>query len=256
MNRIDSLFQTKKKKVLSIYFTAGFPYLESVEKIILLLEKNGADMVEIGIPYSDPLADGPVIQETSKVAIANGMTIINLFKQIREIRKKCSIPLLLMGYLNPILQFGFTSFCKNAAGCGIDGLIIPELPPDEFRKSYAGIVKEHNLKSIFLITPDSTDMRINEIDDISTGFLYLVSSASTTGTTSSFGDGRLASFERIASMRLKNPLMVGFGVHDRETLGLVHKYVEGAIIGSAYLRSLSGSGTIEEDTERFFRLLK
>jgi tryptophan synthase alpha chain len=256
MNRIDNLFQTKKEKILSVYFTAGFPSLDSVEKIILLLEKNGADMVEIGIPYSDPLADGPVIQETGRVAIENGMTLRILFKQLKNIRKKCSIPLLLMGYINPILQFGFEAFCRSAADGGIDGLIIPDLPLPEFERHYMQTVKEYNLKNIFLITPDTNDQRIRQIDDLSTGFIYLVSSASTTGKSEIFGDSQLMYFRRIASMGLKNPAMAGFGIYNHETLAQVHDHLQGAIIGSAYLRVLKSNNSIEEDTAGFFRSLK
>ena len=255
MNRIDKLFQTKKEKILSIYFTAGFPSVDSVEKIILLLEKNGADMIEIGIPYSDPLADGPVIQETGKAAIENGMTLENLFLQLTGIRKRASVPLLLMGYINPIMQFGFTRFCQTAAGAGIDGLIIPDLPLREY-KNYRETVIANNLKNIFLITPDTSEQRIRQIDDLSTGFVYLVSSASTTGKTITFDDNQIKYFKRISSMKLKNPAMVGFGIYNRETLEHVFSYCQGAIVGSAYLRALQMSNSLEEDTSDFFKSLK
>jgi tryptophan synthase alpha chain len=255
MNRIDKLFQTKKEKILSVYFTAGYPSPDSAEEIILLLEKNGADMVEIGIPYSDPLADGPVIQETSKSAIENGMTIKILFKQLKDIRKKCTIPLLLMGYINPILQFGFNSFCQNAAENGIDGIIIPDLPLSEYEKNYKMITERYNLKNIFLITSNTSEDRIREIDALSTGFIYLVSSASTTGKSEAFGEPQLNYFRRIASMGLKNPALAGFGIYNQETLAQVHRYLPGAIIGSAYLRSLKSNNSIKEDTARFFRSL-
>jgi tryptophan synthase alpha chain len=256
MNRIEKLFLTKKEKILSVYFTAGYPSLESVERIILLLEKNGADMVEIGIPYSDPLADGPVIQETSKSAIANGMTIKILFSQLKDIRRKCAIPLLLMGYINPVLQYGFTSFCKSAADTGIDGVIIPDLPLPEYEKHYRLIAEKNNLKNIFLVTPYTSEDRIRRIDNLSTGFIYLVSSASTTGKSEAFGDQQLNYFKRIASMGLKNPAMAGFGIYNGETLSQVHNHLQGAIIGSAYLRSLKSKNSIEEDTAAFFRSLK
>jgi tryptophan synthase alpha chain len=255
MNRIEELFQAKKEKILSVYFTAGYPSLESVEKIILLLEQHGADMVEIGIPYSDPLADGPVIQDTGKTAIENGMTIKNLFCQLKYIRMKSNMPLLLMGYINPVLQFGFTTFCKSAAATGIDGLIIPDLPIQEYEKNYRQIVERYGLKNIFLITPETSEERIRRIDELSTGFIYLVSSASTTGKSEAFGEQQLSYFRRIASMKLKNPVMAGFGIHNRETLEQVHGHLPGAIIGSAYLRSLKGSYSIEEDTAEFFRSL-
>ena len=256
MNRIDKLFQTKKEKVLSIYFTAGYPSVDSVEKIILLLEKNGADMIEIGIPYSDPLADGPVIQETGKVAIANGMTLENLFLQLTNIRKETTVPLLLMGYINPIIQFGFSRFCQNAAEMGIDGLIIPDLPLREYDNIYRETVLANNLKNIFLITPDTSAQRIRQIDDLSTGFIYMVSSASTTGKTRTFDDNQIKYFKRISSMKLKNPAMVGFGIYNRETLEHVFSYCQGAIVGSAYMRALQKSNSLEEDTSDFFKSLK
>jgi tryptophan synthase alpha chain len=256
MNRIDNLFRTKKKKILSVYFTAGYPTLNSVEEIIMVLEKHGADMIEIGIPYSDPLADGPVIQETSKIAIENGMTMKNLFSQLQNIRKKTSVPLLLMGYLNPVLQFGFLDFCKSAADAGIDGLIIPDLPMKEYEREYSKIVKQYNLKNIFLVTPDTSGKRIRQIDDLSTGFIYMVSSASTTGKTRSFSQEQLGYFKRIESMKLKNPAMAGFGIYNHETKEQVFRYVNGAIVGSAYMRAIKNCNSLEESTADFFNSLK
>jgi tryptophan synthase alpha chain len=244
MNRIDNLFRTKKEKILSVYFTAGYPSVDNVEKIILLLEKNGADMIEIGIPYSDPLADGPVIQETSKIAIANGMTINNLFLQLKNIRGKTSIPLLLMGYINPVIQFRFDLFCQSAADTGIDGLIIPDLPLREYKREYLKIITEYNLKNIFLITPDTSEQRIRQTDDLSTGFIYMVSSASTTGKIRTFNENQIDYFKRIASMKLKNPTLAGFGIYNRETKEQAFRYVQGAIIGSAYLRALQSGNSI------------
>jgi tryptophan synthase alpha chain len=255
MNRIDRLFETKKAGILSVYFTAGYPSVDSVEEIILLLEENGVDMIEIGIPYSDPLADGPVIQETSKEAIAGGMTIETLLQQLKDIRKKVNIPLLLMGYLNPVLQYGFERFCKKAAEAGIDGLIIPDLPLREYKAHYEKVVTGNNLKNIFLITPDTSDERISEIDDCSTGFIYMVSSASTTGRTKGFRDKDLEYFRRISSMKLKNPLLAGFGIHNRETLEQVSNYCRGAIIGSAFMRSLKANG-IEGGVTEFFKSIQ
>jgi len=247
------LFSTKKKNILSIYFTAGYPSLDSMEKIILSLENNGADIIEIGIPYSDPLADGPVIQETSKIAIVNGMTINNLFLQLKDIREEVNIPLLLMGYLNPVMQYGFQRFCQSAADAGIDGLIIPDLPIEEYEREYMKIVSENNLKFIFLITPDTSEERIRRIDAVSTGFIYMVSSASTTGKTKSFNEVQLSYFKRIASMKLKNPALAGFGIYNRETKEQVFGYVNGAIVGTAYLRALQSSDSIEESTAGFLK---
>lgn len=254
MNRIDKMFQVKKNRILSVYFTAGYPTFDSVEKIILLLEKNGADIIELGIPYSDPLADGPVIQETGKIAIANGMTLKQLFLQLRDIRKKTSIPLLLMGYMNPIIKYGFDLFCKSAEESGIDGLIIPDLPLPEFEKHYREIIGKNNLSAVFLITPDTSFERIKKIDEYSRGFIYMVSSSSTTGNLRIFGDEQLNYFSRIASMKLKNPVMAGFGIHNRETLEQVYSYCNGAIVGSAFMRELQRSSSIDEGIREFFKL--
>jgi tryptophan synthase alpha chain len=253
MNRLDRLFHTKKKNILSIYFTAGYPFLESVKEIILQLEKNGADMIEIGIPYSDPLADGPVIQETSRIAIENGMTLNKLFHQLESIRKKTQIPLLLMGYINPVIQFGFDRFCSIASETGIDGIIIPDLPVHEYIKNYREPVDNNNLKNIFLLTPDTSDSRIREIDGLSTGFIYLVSSSSITGKTGSFGDEYLEYFKRISEMKLKNPVMAGFGIHNPETLNQVFSFGFGAIIGSAFMRAINGPESLDIMTAKFFK---
>lgn len=255
MNRLDKLFRTKKEKILSIYFTAGYPYLKSVEEIILLLEKNGADMVEIGMPYSDPLADGPVIQEASRIAIENGMTLNNLFLQLKDIRKKTSIPLLLMGYINPVLQFGVERFCRIASSTGIDGIIIPDLPLREYDRSYKELIAENDLRNIFLVTPDTAEERIRQIDDLSSGFIYMVSSSSITGKTGSFGDEQLNYFKRISGMKLKHPVMAGFGIHNSATLKQVHSFGFGAIIGSAYIRSLNDNRHLDIMTSDFFSAL-
>ena len=256
MNRIDKLFQKKKCKILSIYFTAGYPKLDSLEKIIIQLEKNGADMIEVGIPYSDPLADGPVIQETGTAAIANGMTLNILLLQLKKVRSRVSIPLILMGYLNPILQFGFEQFCDCAAEVGADGIIIPDLPLFEYENQYNTIVETYNLKTIFLITPDTSERRIRHIDNLSNGFIYLVSTAATTGNIKVFDDEQIDYFRRISSMGLKNPIMAGFGIHNKETIGQVHTYCNGAIIGSAFMRHLQKSGSVEEGIKDFFSSLK
>jgi len=255
MNRIDNLFQTKKKNILSVYFTAGYPSVDCIEEIILSLERNGADMIEIGIPYSDPLADGPVIQETSKIAISNGMTLQNLFLQLRHLRSRTEIPLLLMGYINPVLQYGFERFCDTAAATGIDGLIIPDLPVDEYKKSYRDTVTNNNLNNILLITPDTSEQRIREIDEICTGFIYMVSSASITGKTLAFNENHLAYFKRISDMKLRNPALAGFGIHNRQTIEQVFSFVQGAIIGTAYIRELQSDSSIEGSTKSFFRSL-
>jgi tryptophan synthase alpha chain len=254
MNRIHKMFQTKKNKILSVYFTAGYPSLNSVEKIILLLAKNNVDMIELGIPYSDPLADGQVIQETGKIAIENGMTLTHLFLQLKDIRKKTSVPLVFMGYLNPVLQFGFEFFCKSAEEAGIDGLIIPDLPLHEYEKHYKDIIVKYNLRTIFLITPDTSLQRIKQIDELSNGFIYMVSSSSTTGKMNIFDEGQLNYFARIASMKLRNPVLVGFGIHDQKTLDQVYSYCNGAIVGSAFMRALQKSASIEDGVIDFLKL--
>ncbi|HEX2967550.1 MAG TPA: tryptophan synthase subunit alpha [Bacteroidales bacterium] len=256
MNQLDELFKTKRKNILSVYFTAGYPYRESVEEIILQLERNGVDMIEIGMPYSDPLADGPVIQETSRIAIENGMTLNNLFIQLKDIRKKTSIPLLLMGYLNPIIQFGFERFCRKASESGIDGLIIPDLPVSEYVRDYKIFTDAHDLRNIFLITPDTSEVRIRQIDDLCPGFIYMVSSSSITGKTGSFGDEQTAYFSRISAMKLKHPIMTGFGIHNSTTLNQVFSFGFGAIIGSAYMRFLNPGKSVDVITREFFKSLK
>ncbi len=253
MNRIDKLFQDKKERILSVYFTAGYPVLNSVEEIIISADRNGADMIEIGIPYSDPLADGPVIQETAKTAIENGMTIKNLFSQLTRIRERTSIPLLLMGYINPVLQFGFTRFCKEAVKAGIDGLIIPDLPLQEYNDHYRETVIANDLRNILLITPDTSDQRIKNIDATCTGFIYMVSSASTTGKTKNFGHEQEEYFKRIRAMKLKNPVMAGFGIHNRETLEQVYAYCNGGIIGSAFIREFRKGMPIDVTIDNFFK---
>lgn len=255
MNRIDLLISRKRKNILSVYFTAGYPSLNSVEEIILNLEKYGADLIEIGIPYSDPLADGPVIQEAAKRALMNGMTISNLFSQLRGIREKSSIPLLLMGYINPVMKFGLERFCHEASTAGIDGLIIPDLPAGEFSKDLKKHVEAAGLKFIFLITPDTSEERIIKADELSSGFIYMVSSASTTGKTQAFSDIQTDYFRRIANMSLQNPVLAGFGIHNRETREQASKYVNGVIVGSTYIRALQ-NGSIDEATRNFLEKLK
>lgn len=238
MNRIDALFQRKKENILSVFYTAGFPKLNATVEIASLLEKNGIDMLEIGIPYSDPLADGPVIQQSSTVAIDNGMTLQVLFKQLNAFRKKCNLPTLLMGYLNPVLQFGFEKFCVQCKAAGIDGLIIPDLPLSEFER-YEPVLKKNGLHFIFLITPQTSEERIRKIDTLSTGFIYMVSSASTTGKVAGFSNEQINYFKRIQRMQLKNPVLTGFGIHNAETFNGACKYSNGAIVGSHFLKLLS-----------------
>ena len=242
MNRINQKLQ-EDKKLLSIYFTAGFPDLNDTITIIKELEKSGVDMIEIGLPFSDPLADGPTIQESSTIAIENGMTTKLLFEQLKDIRKSVQIPLLIMGYFNPIMQFGIEKFCQKCAEIGIDGLIIPDLPLEIYKSEYESIFEKYNLKNIFLITPQTSEIRIREIDELSDSFIYMVSSASVTGSQSGFGNEQTEYFKRIHDLKLKNPQIVGFGIKDKETFEQATEYQKGAIIGSAFVKYLKYSDT-------------
>ena len=241
MNRIN-IKLAEPKKLLSIYFTAGYPELHDTVKIIEALEEHGVDMIEIGLPFSDPLADGPTIQQSSTTALKNGMTTELLFEQLKGIRKRVSIPLIIMGYFNPILQFGVERFCKKCQEIGIDGLILPDLPLAEYQKAYAKIFASYGLINIFLITPQTSEARIREIDDASTGFIYMVSSASTTGAKQGFEKEQQEYFERIDSLELSNPQIVGFGISNAETFNQATTFAKGAIIGSAFIKELKKTG--------------
>lgn len=235
MNRITKKLQ-ENKKIVSIYFTAGFPKIEDTISILTNLEKNGVDMIEIGLPFSDPLADGPTIQASSGKAIENGMTTKLLFEQLKDIRKTVNIPLLIMGYFNPILQFGITEFCKKCAEVGIDGLIIPDLPMEIYATKYQELFTSYNLKNIFLITPQTTEERIRKMDQLSDSFLYMVSSSSITGKTTNFNTVQEDYFKRISDMQLQNPQMIGFGISSKESFSLATKFQKGAIIGTAFIQ--------------------
>lgn len=248
MNRINQKL-AEDKKLLSIYFTAGYPKLEDTKDIIETLESSGVDMIEIGLPFSDPLADGPTIQESSTKALKNGMTTDRLFDQLKDIRNTVTIPLIIMGYFNPMLQYGVEEFCKRCEAIGIDGLIIPDLPVDVYDEQYKAIFEAHGLINVFLITPQTSEERIRYIDSISKGFIYMVSSASVTGSSSGFGDSQTEYFKRIHDMDLKNPQVVGFGIKDSETFKQATHYAKGAIIGSAFITMLSQKG--KEGIEEF-----
>ena len=242
MNRINQKLQ-ENKKILSIYFSAGYPNLNDTVQIIQDLEKNGVDMIEIGLPFSDPLADGPTIQASSTQALHNGMTTQVLFDQLKDIRKTVNIPLVIMGYFNPMLQYGVEKFCVTCAEIGIDGLIIPDLPVDVYADEYKAIFDQYGLKNIFLITPQTSDERIHFIDSVSDGFIYMVSSASVTGSSAGFGNTQEAYFQRIAQMNLKNPQVIGFGINNAETFQQATQFAKGAIIGSAFITYLKENGT-------------
>tara|TARA_Y100000992_G_scaffold66975_1_gene41453 strand:- start:485 stop:1249 length:765 start_codon:yes stop_codon:yes gene_type:complete len=241
MNRIDKKLK-EEGKLLSIYFTAGFPNLNDTADIIIKLQESGVDMIEIGLPFSDPLADGPTIQDSSMSAIKNGMTTDILFNQLKDIRDKVSIPLIIMGYFNPILQYGVEEFCKKCNEVGIDGLIIPDLPIDYYVENYMSIFEHYMLYNMFLIAPQTSDERIRKIDSISKGFIYMVSSSSITGSKNSFSSEQINYFERIEKMDLNTPRIIGFGVGNKETFNATVDYSKGAIIGSAFIKNLNENG--------------
>jgi len=247
MNRINQKLK-EDKKLLSIYFSAGYPTLNDTVSIIQNLEQNGVDMIEIGLPFSDPLADGPTIQASSTQALKNGMTTDTLFSQLKDIRKTVSIPLIIMGYFNPMLQYGVEAFCKKCQDIGIDGLIIPDLPVDVYNEQYKTIFEKYGLINVFLITPQTSVERINFIDSISNGFIYMVSSASVTGSSSGFGTEQTEYFKRIADMKLKNQQIVGFGISDNTTFTQATTYAKGAIIGSAFIKHLTKHGNTNIDS--------
>ena len=241
MNRIDQKFKGDKK-LLSIYFSAGYPNLEDTVPVLKKLQAAGVDMVEIGLPFSDPLADGPTIQESSTQALRNGMNTEKLFSQLDGIRKEIEIPLVLMGYFNHMMQYGIEKFCQRCESIGIDGLIIPDLPVDVYHEHYKTLFDQHGLYNMFLITPQTSDKRIRYIDQVSNGFIYMVSSASTTGTQSGFGQTQQDYFKRIENLNLKNPQIVGFGISNKETFVQATTHAKGAIIGSAFIKYIDTQG--------------
>lgn len=242
MNRINRLFQEKTSGILSIYFCAGHPTPDSTADVIKALEANGVDMVEIGIPFSDPMADGPVIQDASTKALRNGMTLRRLFRQLEHIRPGVEMPLLLMGYLNPIMQYGFENFCQSCREVGVDGVIIPDLPFKDYVEEYRDVADRYDIKVIMLITPETADERIRQIDDNTDGFVYMVSSASTTGAQREFDERKQAYFRHINEMNLRNPRMIGFGISNKQTLESASANAAGAIIGSKFVTLLDELG--------------
>lgn len=252
MNRINQLFQEKNKNILSIYYTAGYPNLEDTLTIARELESAGADMLEIGFPYSDPVADGPVIQASSKTALDNGMDLKLLFEQLKDLRKFVKIPVLLMGYVNPLLQYGVENFCKACAEVGVDGLIVPDLPMVEYEEFYKATFQQYGISNIFLITPQTTADRIRKIDALTNGFIYMVSSSATTGKNLSLSQVTEDYFSSVAAMDLKNPAMIGFGISDQASFDKACQYAKGAIIGTAFVKAIE-SGDLKENIQGFMR---
>lgn len=252
-NRINELFKNKNKNILSIYFTAGYPKLNDTVPTLKALQNSGVDFVEIGMPFSDPLADGPVIQASSMNAIHNGMTIPVLFEQIKNIRNDIHIPLILMGYINPVMQFGIENFAKKASEIGIDGVILPDLPLQEYIDEYKAIFEKYNLKNIFLITPQTSESRVKLIDAQTDGFIYMVSSASTTGTKEGTSDSQISYFEKINALNLKNPKIIGFGIKDKNSFNKACEYANGAIIGTAFVKNLENLTKLDTTIHDFVK---
>ncbi|MEM9856175.1 MAG: tryptophan synthase subunit alpha [Bacteroidota bacterium] len=256
MNRINQLFERKKERILSIYYSAGFPALDNTLDIAIWLEKAGADMIEIGIPFSDPIADGPTIQESNKVALDHGMTLQLLFDQIKDLREHVSVPVILMGYVNPVLQYGVDKFCRSCKASGVDGLILPDLPMSEYLSEYKDQFDEYGLKNIFLITPQTSDARIRQVDEHSDSFIYMVSTSSTTGAKDSFGDEQADYFDKVRSLNLVNPTLVGFGISNKTTFNQACVHSNGAIIGSAFIKCIGSSNHLESDIHQFVKSIK
>jgi tryptophan synthase alpha chain len=256
MNRIEKLFWTKKQNILSIYFTAGYPVLNDTLRIIQELDKAGVDMIEVGMPFSDPVADGSVIQRSSEKALFNGMTIKILFEQLAMVRKTTNIPIILMGYINPVFKFGMENFLYKCRKTGIDGIIIPDLPVEEYQKQYEAPFEKYNIFNIFLISPQTPGERITYLDSISKGFLYVVSAAATTGTINNFDESQITYFRKVNNLNLKTPRLIGFGISDNETFIQACNFANGAIIGSSFIRALDGNGTLPENIHGFIRKIR
>jgi tryptophan synthase alpha chain len=256
MNRITRLFKEKGRGILSIYFTAGFPALDDTLPILRALQEGGADLVEIGMPFSDPVADGETIQQSNQRALDNGMTLAVLFDQLKTMRETVTLPVLLMGYINPVLQYGVEAFCQKCQEVGVDGLILPDLPLEVYAEEYKPIFDQHGLLNVFLITPQTSEARIRQIDDLTEGFIYMVSSASVTGAKAGISDAQEAYFQRVAGMSLKNPRIVGFGISNRETFEKANRHAHGAIIGSAFVKLLIQRGTSTEAISVYLQAVK
>lgn len=256
MNRIQQLFEKKKENLLAVYFTAGYPELNDTTTVIKELEAAGADLVEIGVPFSDPLADGPTIQKSGERALENGISLNLIFEQLKDIRKEVSIPMVFMGYLNPILKFGIKRFAEKCAEVGIDGLILPDLPVQEYMTEFKETFEACNLSNIFLITPNTPEKRVRKIDEISTGFIYMVSSSSTTGAKTNIQTNQEDYFKRIDEMDLNTPRLIGFGISNNETFTKACQFANGAIIGSAFINTLTNSENLKDSIHGFVKSIK
>ncbi len=256
MNRIQKVFTEKKSSILNVFYTAGYPNIDDTKDIALYLQEAGADIIEIGIPFSDPIADGPVIQESNKVALDNGMTLKILLQQVKELREKVNLPIILMGYINPIMQYGMEKFCEDAAAAGVDGLILPDLPMDEYQIEYKSIFEKHGLSNTFLISPTTSEKRIRQIDEATNGFIYAVSASSTTGAKKGFDPEQEVYFKKLKSLKLKNPFLIGFGISSHETFSQACEYSSGAIVGSAFITMLKESKDFKPDIQKFVAELK
>src|SRR5690606_4147773 len=256
MNRIDQLFKEKSTDILSIYFTAGFPELEDTRPIMRALEEAGADIIEIGVPYSDPVADGPTIQESNNIALQNGMSLRKLFAQLEGMREELKAPVVLMGYLNPIYQYGMEAFCKKCQEVGVDGIIVPDLPMQQYLEEFKEMFDQYGLRNTFLISPQTSEKRIREIDQFSDGFIYMVSSHSITGAKTGITDTQVNYFESVKAMDLKSPRLIGFGISDRQSFTKASSYSHGAIIGSAFIKVLQNEGNLEENVKSYIKGIK
>jgi tryptophan synthase alpha chain len=254
-NRIDTLFETKRNKILSVYFTAGYPRLNDTVEIMEALQSSGCNMIEIGIPFSDPLADGPVIQHSGNVALANGIHLKKLFEQLRDIRKQIHIPLILMGYMNPVMQYGVEKFCADAAAIGIDGLILPDLPPEVYEKQYQQLFLQHGLHNIMLVTPRTDETRIRYLEKLGGGFIYAIASSATTGSAMNDNSAQVSYFNKLNSMKLKLPLMAGFGIGNRQQFEFVCDHLSGGIIGSTFIKHFGNDTPVSTSIPKFIQSL-
>jgi tryptophan synthase alpha chain len=256
MNRLQKLFKDKPQNILSIFYTAGFPKLNDTINIAQCLEKAGADIIEIGIPFSDPVADGPTIQDSNKLALENGMNLKLLLEHVKTIRKEVKIPIILMGYLNPVMQYGIEQFVKDASKAGVDGLILPDMPLDVYHDEFKDLFEKHELTNTFLISPTTSEDRIRKIDAVSNSFIYAVSASSTTGAKGEFSDDQLNYFKRLNAMKLSNPLLIGFGISDNKAFTTACAHSAGAIVGSAFINLIKSSKDLGADIEKFVKQVK